>query len=331
MESSSRKKEDGTRIAELVQARMFDKSTQKGEGPPAGPPVIIPTLTFLSGEAVGKELPLLQDKVVLGRGEESDVVIPDPSVSRKHAQLVCRVRGRGADATTIRVVLEDLESTNGTLVNSKRVARVELRPGDKILIGHTILKFEYRDLTDQQFYEEMYRLATTDELTRLLNKFAITRCLADEVSKTYRYLRRLSVLLIDLDNFKSLNDSFGHLAGDRVLRVFADVIRGQLRKQDLAGRFGGEEFLVVLPETGLRGAAAVAERIRTAVEERVGSAAGIECSVTASLGVATYRLRVGSTENLLELADKALYRAKARGKNRVEAWKEPMAVGSSAA
>ena len=331
MNAKGRKAEGNPRMAALIQTHLLDKSTQKADGPDAVTPVLIPTLTFLSGEALGKELPLLQERVVLGRGEESDVLILDPSVSRKHAQLVCRARGRRAESMTFRVMLHDLGSTNGTLVNSKRVTRVELRPGDKILVGHTVLKFEYRDLTDQQFHEEMYRLATTDELTRLLNKFAITRCLAEEISKTGRYLRRLSVILIDIDNFKSLNDTYGHLAGDRVLQAFAAVIRERSRAQDRAGRFGGEEFLVVLPETGLRGATSLAERIRAHVEARVAAEAGIDRTVTASFGVATYRLRTGGADNLVEQADRALYRAKARGKNRVEAWREPFAVGSSAA
>jgi diguanylate cyclase (GGDEF)-like protein len=331
MNGIGNKAEEGCPVAALVQTRLFDKSTQKGDAAEASVPVIIPTLTFLSGDAVGKELPLLQAKVVLGRGEESDVLVLDPSVSRRHAQVLCRAKGRRTDRPGIRVLLEDLGSTNGTLVNSKRVTRAELRPGDKILIGQTVLKFEFRDLNDQQFYEDMFRMATTDELTSLENRFSIVRCLTEEVSKSARYLRRLSVILVDIGNFKSLNDTFGHLAGDRVLSVFATVVRERMRKQDRAGRFGGEEFLIVLPETGLRGAATLAERIRSGVEEHVGTRCGIERPVTASFGVATFRLRTGTPEGLLEQADRALYRAKSRGKNRVEVWKEPLAVGSSAA
>lgn len=308
---------------------LIDDSTLKSSGLFGSTSMSIPTLTFLSGEALGKELPLIQPQVTIGRGEESDVLIMDPSVSRKHIQLTCRkVLGKSA-GENVTVVLRDLGSKNGTLVNYRKVRRTVLKAGDKICMGRVILKFEYRDLADQSFYDEVYRLATEDGLTSLLNKATITRILSDEVAKRQRYQGRLSVILLDLDNFKSLNDAFGHLTGDRALQETASVLRKSLRRQDRAGRFGGEEFLIVLPETGLKGASGLAERIRAGVERTVASRLNLESPITASFGVAACGQDARGVEHLVERADNALYRAKAQGKNCVGIWREPPRQGSS--
>lgn len=302
--------------------RLASDSTLKNSGLFNETSGFIPTLTFMSGEALGKELPLIQQQITLGRGEESDVLLMDSSVSRKHVRLSCRRLVRKEGGQSLRIVLQDLGSKNGTLVNYKKVGRAVLKPGDKICLGRIILKFEYRDLADQNFYEEIYRLATTDSLTRLLNKASIIRTLNEEMAKADRYHRKLSLVLMDLDDFKSLNDAFGHLMGDRVLQYIAEVLRKKLRHQDKAGRFGGEEFLLVLPETDLKGAALVAERIRADIEKSVASQLGLARPVSVSAGVSTYPTDGRDCENLLEHADVALYRAKALGKNRIELWKE---------
>jgi diguanylate cyclase (GGDEF)-like protein len=308
---------------------LIDESTLKSSGLFGEASYCIPTLTFLSGEALGKELPLIQPQVTIGRGEESDVLIMDPSVSRKHVEFTCRkVMGKG-HGENMTVVLRDLGSKNGTLVNYRKIRRAVLKPGDKICLGRVILKFEYRDLADQGYYDEVYRLATTDSLTAILNKATITRVLTEEASKKQRYGGKLSVILMDLDNFKSLNDTFGHLTGDRALQCVAAVLRRNLRRQDRAGRFGGEEFLVVLPETGMKGASESAERIRADIELSVSAALELQNPVTASLGVASFSAGAQEFENLVEKADNALYRAKAQGKNRVELWQETHQPGRS--
>jgi len=198
---------------------------------------------------------------------------------------------------------------------------VILKPGDKISIGQVILKFEYRDIADQSFYDEIYRLATVDSLTSLLNKRTVTRALAEELTKRLRYPGALSILLIDIDDFKSLNDTHGHLLGDRALQAIGEILRRNLRKPDRAGRFGGDEFLVILPETGPEGAATLAERLRTDLERATAAEVGLPGRVTGSIGVATYPADGDTCESLLEHVDVAVYRAKARGKNRVELYK----------
>jgi diguanylate cyclase (GGDEF)-like protein len=303
-------------------ARLANETTLKNSGLFNETAGCIPTLTFLSGEALGRELPLIQPQITLGRGDESDVLLMDPSVSRKHARLSCRrVLGK-ENRNGLKVILEDLNSKNGTLVNYKRVRKAVLKPGDKICLGSVILKFEYRDLADKNFYDEIYRLATTDSLTGLLNKAAVTRALNEEVAKSVRYGRQLSIAIMDLDDFKSLNDTFGHLMGDRVLQQVASVLRGNLRQQDKPGRFGGEEFLLVLPETGLRGAYSLAERIRLDIERSVAGQLNLSRTVTVSTGISAHQSDDARCEGLLEHADAALYRAKALGKNRTELWKE---------
>jgi len=137
-------------------------------------------------------------------------------------------------------------------------------------------------------------------------------------------------VVLDVDDFKSLNDTFGHLMGDRALQVIAEILRQNLRRQDKAGRFGGEEFLIVLPETGARGAVAFSDRIRRDLQESIAVKLSLPRKVTASLGVACCNAGCESTEGLIANADAALYRAKASGKNRVEVWKgrKPKPAGS---
>jgi two-component system, cell cycle response regulator len=301
---------------------LLDGSTLKSSGLFCDSSYMIPTLTFLSGEALGKELPLVQQQVKLGRGPECDVVIMDSSISREHVQLSCRRIFEKDSVQRVRVVLRDLGSTNGTLVNYRRVRRAVLKPGDKISLGRVILKYEQRDLADQNFYNEIYRLATVDSLTSLLNKGAILRVLTDELNKRRRYRSPLSLLMMDLDDFKSLNDTYGHLTGDLTLQALARILQRNLRRQDKAGRFGGEELLLILPETGVKGAASLGERIRKDVEKSLRAELKIERNITVSLGVASYPMDGLDEENLLEHADSALYRAKALGKNRMELWKE---------
>lgn len=161
---------------------------------------------------------------------------------------------------------------------------------------------------------EMTTIANTDSLTNLGNRRALMATLAEEIARARRYATEFSILLIDLDRFKQINDRYGHVAGDAVLASFGDLLARESRDTDVAGRWGGEEFIVVLPETGPETAESAARRLRDAVDNR--DFAGIE-EVTTSIGVATFT--PGDTlDDLLRLADEALYRAKDHGRNRVE-------------
>jgi diguanylate cyclase (GGDEF)-like protein len=281
----------------------------------------IPTLTFLSGPALGKEITLVHRELTLGRGEDCDIIIPDSSVSRRHLRISCRevVKGENKSMT---VVIRDLSSKNGTLVNYEAVQKKSLKPGDKISIGRVILKYDCRDLAEQNFYEEIYRLATIDHLTSLLNKATITRNLFDELASSLRDCRWVSIILIDIDQFKSVNDVHGHLMGDRILQVVARIIESCVRRRDNVGRFGGDEYLLVLPETDPAGAHRLAERIRANIQKRAGVKLSLSTDITASLGLASCMATDADCDRLLEYADRALYRAKSLGKNRAELWRE---------
>ena len=302
---------------------LFDAgSTIKSSGLFGGTPAFIPILTFLSGPALGKEIPLIGRQLTLGRSIDCDILIPDPSVSRKHLQICCRKVVQSGQSR-LKIVARDLGSRNGTLINYLPVRSAVLKPGDKIILGRVILKFDHRDIAEQGFFDEIYRLATTDSLTSLLNKATITRALSDEIAAACRSRRRISVILIDIDAFKSVNDLYGHLVGDRILQAAADIFRSNLRRRDKVGRFGGDEFLIVLPETGRRGACQAAERIRKKLETAVKSSLGLSGSVTASFGVASGSTDSATADALLESADTALYRAKSLGRNRSEVCKRP--------
>jgi diguanylate cyclase (GGDEF)-like protein len=145
--------------------------------------------------------------------------------------------------------------------------------------------------------------------------------LSEEIADGAQYHRWISVILMDIDEFKSMNDLNGHLIGDRILHSVAHILKTSLRKRDKAGRFGGDEFLIILPETGAKGAAQVAERIRRAMEMTIAADLNLPARVTASLGIASCRTHIADAEGLLEHADSALYRAKSLGRNRAEEWK----------
>jgi diguanylate cyclase (GGDEF)-like protein len=166
---------------------------------------------------------------------------------------------------------------------------------------------------------QLEELATTDEMTGLANYREFVKKLREEWIRSERYGQALSLVMLDLDDFKRVNDSCGHPAGDRVLREFAMLMHGGKRATDLAARYGGEEFAVILPHTGGERAVGVAERIRAAVEDFTFLEPDHPTKVTVSAGVATYRASAGiaSAEQLVSAADRALYAAKASGKNRV--------------
>jgi two-component system cell cycle response regulator len=166
--------------------------------------------------------------------------------------------------------------------------------------------------------ERLEVLALTDSLTQTLNRRALMDRLDSELDRARRYSLTLSLLMVDLDHFKAVNDSFGHLAGDEALRGVARVLQREARSVDVVARYGGEEFVVILPETGEDGAVKVAERIRARVAEQASEGLVPMPAVTVSVGVATVlSTQIQAPEELIALADEALYRAKAQGRNRV--------------
>src|SRR6185369_12023200 len=169
-------------------------------------------------------------------------------------------------------------------------------------------------LRNAQLFEEMEHKAKTDYLTGLYNHRSFQAMLTSEMARAGRLSHPLSLLIVDLDYLKEVNDRFGHMTGDAVIREVAETIRSGCRDYDLPARYGGEEFTVILPETGLQDALDVAERVRARIANRAFTGAG---HVTASIGVANYPLNAVGRDELVKVADCALYDAKNNGRNRV--------------
>src|SRR5450755_2583407 len=194
-------------------------------------------LVVLSGSSVGEMYRLEKDQMVLGRGEKVDLRLIDDGISREHAQIL----RQGAQ-----LVLEDLGSTNGTYCNGERVTRHPLAEGDKILIGSTtILKFSYQDRLDEMFQRQMSESALRDGLTRAFNKRYFSERIDSEFQYANRHRTPLSLIFIDIDHFKRINDAHGHQAGDHVLTQLAMLLMSMLGEEEVLARYGGEEFAIV--------------------------------------------------------------------------------------
>ncbi len=274
-------------------------------------------LLVLAGPQFGEIFPLASGReLLLGRRDDADVGIRDDGVSRRHATV--RVEGEGA-------LVSDLGSANGTYVDGRRVPEAHVRDGARIQVGgQTTLKFIWADELDARYQMRLAEGALQDALTGLYNRRHLDERLASELAAAQRHGRPVSLLMVDIDHFKAVNDEHGHLAGDEALKMVAFVLRGAVRKEDVLARYGGEEFVVIARETALDGARALAERIRRAVERSHCAWQGRELGVTVSIGLT---VSVGLTEfvpgrserEVLEAADRALYTAKQQGRNRVVA------------
>ncbi len=213
--------------------------------------------------------------------------------------------------------IEDLGSTNGTFVNDAPIEGPRrLENGDLIRCGGSVLKFIAGGNVEAMYHEEIYHLAITDGLTQAANKRHLLDFLEREIARAVRHERPLSLVMFDIDHFKRINDSFGHLAGDRMLVGIAQYVAASVRRDELFSRYGGEEFAVVLPETGLDEAAGFCERIRAMIDGAIFEFDDHQMRATISLGATS--LRKGDTvQSLVERADAQLYQAKRAGRNRV--------------
>jgi two-component system cell cycle response regulator len=277
-------------------------------------PVLPAYLIVLNGGVPGAMLRLAPGETRLGRAADNTFQLPDADISRHHAVLTVESDGQ--------IYLTDLDSTNGTFLNARRVPSqrpVALRDGDRIQFGSSlVVKFARPDACEEQFQRAMFERSVRDGLTGLFNRsFFLSEVglLADRGA-----LRGLglAILMVDLDHFKKVNDTFGHATGDVVLREVAGVLRQVTRSDDLVARYGGEEFIVALPVLGIEQALERAERVRESVASRRIRVEGWTVRVTCSIGLAfapAGRLLVAS--DLIHRADQALYQAKRSGRNQV--------------
>lgn len=269
-----------------------------------------PCLVVIYGPLLARRFMLDRAEQTIGRADDAEIRVDDDAASRAHARIV--VSGR-------RAKLLDLGSTNGTFVNEQAVGEIELRDGDLVQIGDTIFKFLAGGNVETKYHQEMYRMTTVDGLTQAYNRRYFMETFEREVQRAKRYRRDLCLVMIDIDHFKLVNDTWGHLAGDHVLRETARIISDTVRHEDVFGRYGGEEFALLLPEVGLAGSLLVCERLRHQIEEARLQFGRDEIRITASFGLAS-TTALGdafSPVDLIDLADEKLYDAKRNGRNRV--------------
>jgi diguanylate cyclase (GGDEF)-like protein len=260
-------------------------------------------------DGIGEFLALTDEPLTIGRDATSGLELSDDSVSRNHAFLEC-VDGD--------FVLADLGSTNGTYVNDQRIDTRRLSPGDRLRFGNQIFKFLSADRIEAEYHETVYGMMTTDGLTQVHSRRYLMEVVERELHRTQRTRRPLSVLMIDVDRFKEINDTYGHLTGDEVLVELCRRARAQLRRDEVFARYGGEEFALVMSDTPLSEGHEVAERLRQSIADRPFQTEQGLIPVTVSIGIArTIGEQPLSALEFLDRVDRQLYAAKQAGRNRV--------------
>jgi len=265
---------------------------------------------YPSGNKLGQRYALGDYPVVIGRSDDNDISVQDHAVSRKHARI---------DPTPDGVFVSDLVSTNGTFINDRPVNGTEvIHDGDYLRVGNNIYRFLAGGNVEAEYHEEIYRLTIVDGLTQVHNQRYLFDFLDRELVRSARHNRPLAFILFDIDRFKAINDTIGHLAGDYVLRELASCVRDSVRREDLFARYGGDEFGVVLVETPPAEAREFAQRVRETVSKRVFRFEQHLLRITVSMGVVcTTGDAVMTTKDVIQIADRRLSEAKHTGRNRV--------------
>jgi diguanylate cyclase (GGDEF)-like protein len=278
-----------------------------------------------AGANPGRRHTLTRAEHVVGRRTDLDLHLDVDSVSRRHARFV-----RTDDEWWV----EDMASTNGTFVNDEPVQRRRLDDGDIVRFGEAVVKFLAGTNIERAYHDEIYRLSILDGLTAVHNKRFFEEVLEREVARSQRHGGAVALVLFDIDHFKRVNDTHGHLAGDTILVTLCRRLKPRIRREDVLARIGGEEFACLLSETTADGAVAFAEDVRELVAREPFVCEGVPVTVTISLGVAVYAAQAPlhrSTDSspgslpgplreatdLLRRADEKLYEAKNGGRNRV--------------
>lgn len=309
---------------------MSEQQNQNGTEVSHGGRERRPALVFLRGELLAVPIPLERDEVILGRAIEADVRVNDSRASRLHARVSTE---RDAATGETRYRITDLGSTNGTLVNGEAITNAILQDGDKVTIGQHLLRFDMQDEIDREFQQHIHRLLAHDELTGLLTSKSFFSELRREAARADFESRPFCVLMMDLDHFKAVNDTYGHIAGSQTLEEVGACITRALRAGDVAARFGGEEFAAFLLDADYAQGLVAAERVRLTVERHAFPAARrgaaeleLKHNITISIGVASFPDDARDPIELVEMADSALYRAKRNGRNRVCAYRPSLAA-----
>ena len=287
-----------TRVTQIHQEGASAKPARPGDA----------CIIVIYGPELGKRVQLGTAPFEIGRSSKNDLFLDQESISRHHARIAF-------DGT--HYWISDLNSTNGTFVNDEAVREQRLRDGDQIRIGRSILKFMTGENIEVHYHEEIYRLMTVDGLTQIYNRRYFNEALEREFNRSKRYDRCLTLVVFDIDHFKRVNDTHGHLAGDNLLRQISMAVKPRLRREDIFARIGGEEFAILLPEIALDNARVTAEKVRKIVEQTPLKVDQQLVPVTVSLGCAQIGAADTTPDELYKRADERLYEAKQGGRNRV--------------
>ncbi len=294
--------EEKTRVTAIVQKPLDKGDELKGND-------CLVVIYTKEPTLLGKRFVLEASPMRVGRGAENHIVLEGDSVSRRHAHF----EQRGQPWFCV-----DDGSTNGSYVNDEQIMREQrLDNGDRIKIGPTIFKYLTGQDVEAQYHEEIYKMTIIDGLTQAHVKRYLLESLEKEIMRARRHARDLSFLMFDIDHFKKVNDVHGHLAGDFILKEVARMVQARIRRDEVFARYGGEEFGIVLPETNLEGARALAEGLREKIDQSRFAFQGETMRVTISIGVAALTDQVKNSMDLIKHADMKLYDAKRAGRNRV--------------
>lgn len=269
-----------------------------------------PALSFMGGPSMG-QLHLLKDgEFIVGRSKDASIVVHDDGISRLHFKIL--VKDNQAS-------IEDLGSTNGTYVNGMKVKQQNLHDKDTIQISsQTIMTFSYVSDLEAQKQSQIYKMANFDPVTQARTKSYFLDQIDQEFSHAKRKELLLSLLIFDLDFFKQVNDTYGHPAGDFVLKRVAEITQATIRNEDLFARYGGEEFVILMRDTSEDDAVRLAERLRQNIEKHIFEFEGKRIKVSISAGVSTlHNNNLANFDVMIKIADEYLYFAKQNGRNRV--------------
>lgn len=270
-------------------------------------------LVRMDGSDVGRVIALKEDRSFsIGRRGDCDLSLKYEGVSRVHARIVFEDGG---------YVVEDQKSSNGTLVRGQRISRHRLSHGDIVQFGPLVsVRYSITDPQEESVLRHLYEASVRDSLTGAFNREYLTERLKTEVAFALRHRTETSLIMFDLDHFKTVNDGFGHQAGDAVLIEVVRIVQQALRKEDVLARYGGEEFAISTRGIPAEGTRLLAERIRRA-NHRVITFEQHQIPVSISVGCASLS-DCGdepTVDRLIAVADRRLYAAKLAGRDRVVA------------
>ena len=289
------------------------RSTDFGVGPTTQPLLRDRAMLLrMDGIGAGQVLSVAETPFTMGRHATNQLPIDDDSISRFHARFVCE------DG---KYFVEDLGSRNGTFLQGKRITRAEIRDDDWVQLGARVaFRFTLTDSRQEGLLRKLYESSTRDALTGAYNRRHFDDRLRAEIAFAVRHATDCALILMDIDHFKRVNDTYGHPAGDEILRHLGGLANRALRTEDVFARFGGEEFAVILRGASTRGAGRLAERLREALNQQHAVYEGQEIKVTLSAGCAALSCcATPAPDEVVAIADRRLYAAKQGGRNRVVA------------